>query len=184
MNAQEEMELHREEGQNLLDQLILLTGRKKIRWECTAYTPMIFFRESRRGQSEQGYITHDWTALAGVAGKHLVICAEELLFLSGQGKTRLTITVLDGKEKEYYTSFSDRSIVRFLDALFPAISDTGIVTSMSERWPSPAEMEEADITAFPVVQACDRLFREHRLLDFHKAVCHPRTRKRILFDFA
>ena len=184
MNTQEEMELHREEGQNLLDQLILLTGRKKIQWECTAYTPMIFFRESRRVQSEQAYITHDCTALAGVAGKHLVICAEELLYLSGQGKTRLTITVLDGKEKEYYTSFSDRSIVRFFDALFPAIADAGIVISTSEGWPSPSEMEEADITAFPVVRACDRLFREHRLLDFHKLVCHPRTRKRILSDFA
>lgn len=47
---------------------------------------------------------------------------------------------------------------------------------------NPFLRESPKITEHPVSRLCEKLYQARRHLDFHNAVCHPRSRKKLLAE--
>ena len=182
MNPHEEQELNQEEGENLLEQLTRLTGKDKLVWTCTRYIPLFLFQE-KDVPAEMAQLSQDY--ICKTKNGNLIVTASisEVLCLDGKSwpSLGLAVTTADG-DTAHYSDYPPDSIVRFLDLLIPRLENAEAIDAMFDGWVSPFLYESPEITEHPISRLCEKLYQERRHLDFHKAVCHPRSRKKLLAE--
>ena len=181
MNPHEEQELHREEGENLLEQLTRLTEEDKLVWTCARYIPLLLFREAD-DPVELAQLSQDYICDTKHGDQVVTASISEVLCLGGKSWPSLGLAVTTARGTAHYSDFPLDRVVRFLDLLLPGLENAEAIGAMFDGWASPFLYESLEITEHPVSRLCEKLYQERRHLDFHNAVCHPRSRKKLLAE--
>ena len=177
MKPHEEQELNREEGENLLERLTLLTEEDKLVWTCARYIPLFLFQEDD-DPVELAQLSQDYVCKTENGNQIVIASISEVLCLSGKSwpTLGLAITTASGGTI-HYSDFPLDSIVQFLDLLLPRLENAEAIAAMFDGWVSPFLYEPPEITEHPVSRLCEQLYQERRHMDFHNAVCHPHSQK-------
>ena len=181
MNPHEEQELNQEEGENLLERLTRLTEEDKLVWSCARYIPLFLFQEDD-DPVELAQLSQDYICETQHGDQVVTASITEVLCLGGKSWPSLGLAVTTARGTAYYTGFPLDRVVRFLDLLLPRLENAEAIASMFDGWVSPFLGESPEITEHPVSRLCEKLYQERRHLDFHNAVCHPRSRKKLLAE--
>lgn len=186
-------EFWREEEKETLKRIAKLTELGKIKWDCVEYNPLCFMNEDKV-EKTSAYLSQMFTMTTQFNGMPYELeIAEYITIPAGKGDITLTLTRddaddflkidsmlsgdVDGYENcspdEIGAKYKDDPVMRLAEALVPSIVDTEVVQDTFEWARFINENGISDkLLNHPVVRLAERLFNEHRLLDYH----------RILFD--
>jgi len=197
-------EIRHEEDRELIQQLAEQTERGKINWELTEYNPPSFLKGDKV-ENTSAVIGQMFSFEAVINGSlYGLDITEDIKVPSGMGDYAITLMrdesenflkIDDGLSfdfdnyecapEEVAERFKDNPIARLCNALIPAtleqedleevftwarfFNETGIPTKMRNH---------------PITKLCEKLFDEHRLLDFHRCVLDVDYRKSLMDELA
>lgn len=189
--------LHEEE-QHLIQQIAEQTERGKIDWELTEYNPLSFLNEDKIDKNP-AVICQSFSFEAIIGGSRYELDVMENIDVpSGMGDYTITLT---RDETENYLKiedalsfdcdryectpedvaerFADSPIVRLCNAIIPATLGQ---EDLEEVFTWARFFNETGISAklmnHPLTKLCEKLFDEHRLMDFHRCVLDVDYRNR------
>lgn len=186
-------EVWREEERETLKRIADLTEQGKIKWECVEYNPLCFMNEDKV-EKTSAYLSQMFTLAAHFNGMPYELeIAEYITIPDAKGDLTLTLTRddaddfmkidsmlscdIDGYENcspnEIGAKYKDDPVMRIAEVLVPSVIDTDVVHDTFEWARFINENGISDkLLNHPVVRLTEKLFNEHRVLDYH----------RILFD--
>lgn len=181
--------LHEEE-QHLIQQIAEQTERGKIDWELTEYNPLSFLNEDKIDKNP-AVICQSFSFEAIIGGSRYELDVMENIDVpSGMGDYTITLTrdeienylkIEDALSfdcdryectpEEVAERFTDSPIVRLCNAIIPATLGQ---EDLEEVFTWARFFNETGISAklmnHPLTKLCEKLFDEHRLMDFHRCV--------------
>ena len=194
----------REEEHYMLQQISEQTEKEKIGWELTEYNPLTFLNEDKIDKNP-AVICQAFSFEAIISGfRYELDIMENINVPSGMGDYSITLT---RDELENYLKiedalsfdfdryecapedvaerFADSSIVRLCNTI---ISATLEQEDLEEVFTWARFFNEVGISAkllnHPLTRLCEKLFDEHRLMDFHRCVLDVDYRKQLLNELA
>ena len=181
--------LHEEE-QHLIQQIAEQTERGKIDWELTEYNPLSFLNEDKIDKNP-AVICQSFSFGAIIGGSRFELDVMENIDVpSGMGDYTITLTrdetenflkIEDALSFDYdryectpeevAKRFAGSPIVRLCNAIIPATLGQ---EDLEEVFTWARFFNEVGISAklmnHPLTKLCEKLFDEHRLMDFHRCV--------------
>ena len=197
MDSQMMNDLMKQEEKIYFDQIVKLTEKGTINWECTEYNPIGFLgKDSFSEQSACITQMFNFTTIAG-GFLHELELAEYVYVPSGKIDICATLTREDEKHFLKIDSFlsieldqqndtepmdiNKVSVVRLAKYLIPIAVETA---SVSEAFEWARYFNEKDISrtlrSNPLTRLGERLCSEHRALDFHRIVLDSVYRNELL----
>ena len=191
--------LHEEE-QHLIQQIAEQTERGKIDWELTEYNPLSFLNEDKIDKNP-AVICQSFSFEAIIGGSRYELdVMEDIDVPSGMGDYTITLTRDETENylkiedalsfdcdryectpEEVAERFADSPIVRLCNAIIPATLGQ---EDLEEVFTWARFFNETGISAklmnHPLTKLCEKLFDEHRLMDFHRCVLDVDYRKLLL----
>ena len=160
----------REEEQHLIQQIAEQTERGKIDWELTEYNPLSFLNEDK-------------------IDKNPAVICQSFSFEAIIGGSRYELSFdcdrYECTPEEVAERFADSPIVRLCNAIIPATLGQ---EDLEEVFTWARFFNETGISAklmnHPLTKLCEKLFDEHRLMDFHRCVLDVDYRKLLLNELA
>ena len=195
--------LHEEE-RHLIQQIAEQTERGKIGWELTEYNPLSFLNEDKVDDNPAVIgQTFSFEAIIGGSRYELDV-TENMEVPSGMGDYSITLTRDEAEDflkiddalsfdfdryecapEEMAERFADSPIVRLCNAIIPATLEQ---EDLEEVFTWARFFNEVRISAklmnHPLTKLCEKLFDEHRLMDFHRCVMDVDYRKQLLNELA
>lgn len=195
--------LHEEE-RHLIQQIAEQTERGKIDWELTEYNPLSFLNEDKIDKNP-AVICQSFSFEAIIGGSRYELDVMENIDVpSGMGDYTITLTrdeienylkIEDALSfdcdryectpEEVAERFADSPIVRLCNAIIPATLEQ---EDLEEVFTWARFFNEVGISAklmnHPLTKLCEKLFDEHRLMDFHRCVLDVDYRKLLLNELA
>ena len=191
--------LHEEE-QHLIQQIAEQTERGKIDWELTEYNPLSFLNEDKIDKNP-AVICQSFSFEAIIGGSRYELDVMENIDVpSGMGDYTITLT---RDETENYLKIEDalsfdcdryectpeEVAERFADS--PGFwrscrrrqSRQSCCPSVVHRFFNETGIS-AKLMNHPLTKLCEKLFDEHRLMDFHRCVLDVDYRKQLLNELA
>lgn len=194
----------REEEQHLIQQIAEQTERGKIDWELTEYNPLSFLNEDKIDKNP-AVICQSFSFEAIIGGSRYELDVMENIDVpSGMGDYTITLTRDETENylkiedalsfdcdryectpEEVAERFADSPIVRLCNAIIPA---TFGQEDLEEVFTWARFFNETGISAklmnHPLTKLCEKLFDEHRLMDFHRCILDVDYRKLLLNELA
>lgn len=196
-------EFWREEERETLKRIAELTEQGKIKWECVEYNPLSFMNEDKV-EKTSAYLSQMFTLTAQFNGMPYELeIAEYITIPDAKGDITLTLTRddshdflkidsmlsgdIDGYENcspnEIGTKYKDDPVMRLTEALLPSIVDTEVVQDTFEWARYINEKGISDkLLNHPVVRLAQKLFNEHRVLDYHRILFDIPYRKNLMSE--
>lgn len=195
--------LHEEE-QHLIQQIAEQTERGKIDWELTEYNPLSFLNEDKIDKNP-AVICQSFSFGAIIGGSRYELdVMEDIDVPSGMGDYTITLTRDETENylkiedalsfdcdryectpEEVAERFADSPIVRLCNAIIPATLGQ---EDLEEVFTWARFFNETGISAklmnHPLTKLCEKLFDEHRLMDFHRCILDVDYRKLLLNELA
>jgi hypothetical protein len=195
--------LHEEE-RHLIQQIAEQTERGKIDWELTEYNPLSFLNEDKIDKNP-AVIGQSFSFEAIIGGSRYELDVMENIDVpSGMGDYTITLTrdeienylkIEDAlsfdcdryecSPEEVAERFADSPIVRLCNVIIPATLGQ---EDLEEVFTWARFFNETGISAklmnHPLTKLCEKLFDEHRLMDFHRCVLDVDYRKLLLNELA
>ena len=192
----------REEERHLVQQIAEQTESGKIDWELTEYNPLSFLNEDKVDDNPAVIgQTFSFEAIIGGSRYELDV-TENIEVPSGKGDYAITLTRDEAEDflkiddalsfdfdryecvpEEVAERFKDSPIVRLCNAI---ISATLEQEDLEEVFTWARFFNEVGISAkllnHPLTKLCEKLFDEHRLMDFHRCVLDVDYRKHLLTE--
>lgn len=194
-------EIRIEEQMELLRRIAHLTEQGKIKWKCEEYNPLCFMDEDKI-EDTSAYLCQMFRlrALYERFPYELEI-AEYINVPSGKGDAAVTLTrdiaddymkidaMLSGNLEAYddcapeelYAAFKDDPIMLICNAVVPTAAKSNVVaeTFSWARYINESGISD-DLLNDPLTKLGEKLLREHRILDYHRAVFDVQYRKTLL----
>ena len=194
----------REEERYLIQQIAEQTESGKIGWELTEYNPLSFLNEDKVDDNHAVIgQTFSFEAIIGGSRYELDV-TENIEVPSGMGDYSLTLTRDETEDflkiddalsldfdrfecapEEVAERFAYSPIVRLCSTIIPA---TLVQEDLEEVFTWARFFNEKGISAkllnHPLTKLCEKLFDEHRLMDFHRCVIDVDYRKQLLNELA
>lgn len=194
----------REEERHLVQQIAEQTESGKIDWELTEYNPLSFLNEDKVDDNPAVIgQTFSFEAIIGGSRYELDV-TENIEVPSGMGDYSMTLTrdeiedflKIDGAlsfdfdryecaPEEVAERFENSPIVRLCNTIIPATLEQ---ENLEEVFTWARFFNEIGISAkllnHPLTKLCEKLFDEHRLMDFHRCVLDVNYRKQLLKKLA
>ena len=195
--------LHEEE-QHLIQQIAEQTERGKIDWELTEFNPLSFLNADKVDDNP-AVIGQTFSFEAIIGGSRYELDVTENIELpSGKGDYAITLTRDEAEDflkiddalsfdfdryecvpEEVAERFEDSPIVRLCTTIIPATLEQ---EDLEEVFTWARFFNEIGISAkllnHPLTKLCEKLFDEHRLMDFHRCVLDVGYRKLLLNELA
>ena len=194
----------REEGRHLIQRIAKQTESGKIGWELTEYNPLSFLNEDKVDDNPAviGQTFSFETIIGG--SRYELDVTENIEVPSGMGDYSITLTrdevenflkiddALSFDFDRYECApegvaerFADSSIVRLCNAIIPV---TLAQEDLEEVFSWARFFNERGISTkllnHPLTKLSEKLFDEHRLMDFHRCVLDVDYREQILNELA
>lgn len=194
----------REEERRLIRQIAEQTESGKIGWELTEYNPLSFLNEDKVDDNPAVIgQTFSFEAIIGSSRYELDV-TENIEVSSGKGDYAITLTRGEAEDflkiddalsfdfdlyectpEEVAERFEDSPIVRLCNAIIPATLEQ---EDLAEVFTWARFFNEIGISAkllnHPLTKLCEKLFDEHRLMDFHRCILDVSYRKQLLNELA
>ena len=194
----------REEERRLIRQIAEQTESGKIGWKLTEYNPLSFLNEDKVDDNPAVIgQTFSFEAIIGSSRYELDV-TENIEVSSGKGDYAITLTRGEAEDflkiddalsfdfdlyectpEEVAERFEDSPIVRLCNAIIPATLEQ---EDLAEVFTWARFFNEIGISAkllnHPLTKLCEKLFDEHRLMDFHRCVLDVNYRKQLLNELA
>ncbi len=194
----------REEERHLVQQITEQMESRKIGWELTEYNPLSFLNADKVDDNPAVIgQTFSFEAIIGGSRYELDV-TENIEVPSGKGDYAITLTRDEAEDflkiddalsfdfdryecapEEVAERFKDSPIVRLCNAI---ISATLEQEDLEEVFTWARFFNEVGISAkllnHPLTKLCEKLFDEHRLMDFHRCVLDVDYRKHLLTELA
>lgn len=194
-------ELWREEEKKTLERIAKLTELGKVKWECVEYNPLCFMNEDKVDETS-AYLCQMFTLTAEISGMPYELeIAEYITVPDGKGDIALTLTRdipddfmkidsmlsgdIDGYENcapdEIREKYRNTPVMRLAAAIVPTVVGTDIVQETFEwaRFINENGISD-ELLAHPLVRLAEKLFDEHRILDYHQILFDIPYRERLL----
>ena len=193
-------EIRHEEDRQLIWQLAEQTERGKINWELTEYNPPSFLNGDKV-ENLPAVIGQSFSFEAVINGSlYGLDITEDIKVPSGMGDYAITLMreesenflkIDDGLSfdfdnyecapEEVAERFKDNPILRLCNTIIPATLEQ---EDLEEVFSWARFFNETGIPAkmrnHPITKLCEKLFDEHRLLDFHRCVLDVDYRKSLM----
>ena len=194
----------REEERRLIRQIAEQTESGKIGWELTEYNPLSFLNEDKVDDNPAVIgQTFSFEAIIGSSRYELDV-TENIEVSSGKGDYAITLTRGEAEDflkiddalsfdfdlyectpEEVAERFEDSPIVRLCNAIIPATLEQ---EDLAEVFTWARFFNEIGISAkllnHPLTKLCEKLFDEHRLMDFHRCILDVSYRKQLRNELA
>ncbi len=190
-------ELMRQETQLYFNQIVTLSEKGSIEWECTEYNP-IGFLDRNRYSEQSACITQMFNFVANIGGlQHELELAEYIKVPSGEIDIAVTLTrdddmhflkldsilsvELDQQTESEPADINDIPVVRLAKYLVPIAAETEVVTDAFE-WARFINEKGISRTLLnnPLTKLGEKLCLEHRTLDFHRVILDRAYREELL----
>ena len=194
----------REEERHLIQRIAEQTESGKIGWELTEYSPLSFLNEDKVDDNPAVIgQTFSFEAIIGGSRYELDV-TENIEVPSGMGDYSITLTRDEVEDflkiddalsfdfdryectsEEVAERFTDSPVVRLCNTIIPAALEQ---EDLEEALSWARFFNERGISAkllnHPLTKLCEKLFDEHRLMDFHRCVLDVSYRKQLLNELA
>ena len=194
----------REEERHLIQQIAEQTESGKIDWELTEYNPLSFLNEDKVDDTPAVIgQTFSFEAIIGGSRYELDV-TENIEVPSGMGDYSMTLTRDEAEDflkiddalsfdfdryecapEEVAERFMDSPVVRLCNTIIPATLEQ---EDLEEVFSWARFFNEVGISAkllnHPLTKLSEKLFDEHRLMDFHRCVLDAGYRKHLLIELA
>ena len=194
----------REKERHLIRQIAEQTESGKIDWELTEYNPLSFLNEDKVDDNPAVIgQTFSFEAIIGGSRYELDV-TENIEVPSGMGDYSITLTRDESEDllkiddalsfdfdryecapEEVAGRFADSPIVCLCNVIIPA---TLAQEDLEEVFTWARFFNEVGISAkllnHPLTRLCEKMFDEHRLMDFHRCVLDVDYRKHLLNELA
>ena len=190
----------REEERCLIRRIAEQTESGKINWELTEYNPLSFLNEDKVDDTP-AVIGHTFSFEAIIGGSRYELdVTENIEVPSGMGDYSMTLTRDETEDflkiddalsfdfdryecvpEEVAERYENSPIVRLCNTIIPATLEQ---EDLEEVFTWARFFNEIGISAkllkHPLTKLCEKLFDEHRLMDFHRCVLDVNYRKQLL----
>ena len=161
--------LHEEE-RHLIQQIAEQTERGKIDWELTEHNPLSFLNEDKIDKNPAV----------------ITLTRDEIEnYLKIEDALSFDCDRYECSPEEVAERFADSPIVRLCNAIIPTTLEQ---EDLEEVFTWARFFSEVGIAAklmnHPLTKLCEKLFDEHRLMDFHRCVLDVDYRKQLLNELA
>ena len=190
-------ELMRQETQLYFNQIVTLSEKGSIEWECTEYNP-IGFLDRNRYSEQSACITQMFNFVANIGElQHELELAEYIKVPSGEIDIAVTLTrdddmhflkldsilsvELDQQTESEPANINDVPVVRLAKYLVPIAAETEVVADAFE-WARFINEKGISRTLLnnPLTKLGEKLCLEHRALDFHRVILDSAYREELL----
>lgn len=190
-------ELMRQETQLYFNQIVTLSEKGSIEWECTEYNP-IGFLDRNRYSEQSACITQMFNFVANIGGlQHELELAEYIKVPSGEIDIAVTLTrdddmhflkldsilsvELDQQTESEPADINAVPVVRLAKYLVPIAAETEVVADAFE-WARFINEKGISRTLLnnPLTKLGEKLCLEHRALDFHRVILDSAYREELL----
>lgn len=194
-------ELWRAEEKKTLERIAKLTELGKVKWECVEYNPLCLMDEDKVDETS-AYLSQMFTLTAEIGGMPYELeIAEYITIPDGKGDISLTLTRdvtedfikvesmlsgdIDGYDNcapgEIGAQYRNDPVMRLTAAIVPAVIGTEVVQDTFEwaRFINENGISD-ELLAHPLVRLAEKLFNEHRILDYHQIVFDIHYREKLL----
>lgn len=180
-----------EEERYLLESLLDLTLKGKLKWTCLEYNPLSFYTDEKDDGELDPELTHFFTFVSAYHDERYEMeISESIHVLSGKGDVYLTLekdgvsgfrkidialsfddAYEDCEAEELQEKYKDHVVTKFADALIPEASDSEAVKKTFE-WAGYDNVQntEEQFLADPLYELGEMLFNEQRIADFHRCI--------------
>ena len=194
----------REEERRLIRQIAEQTESGKIGWELTEYNPLSFLNEDKVDDNP-AVIGQTFSFEAIIDGSRYELdVTENIEVPSGMGDYSITLTRDESEDflkiddalsfdfdryectpEEVAERFENSPIARLCNTIIPATLEQ---EDLEEVFSWARFFNEVGISAkllnHPLTNLCEKLFDEHRLMDFHRCVLDVDYRQHLLNELA
>lgn len=196
-------ELWREEEKKTLERIAKLTELGKVKWECVEYNPLCFMNEDKVDETS-AYLCQMFTLTSEIGGMPYELEIAEYIYIpDGKGDITLTLTrdvtdnylqvdsaiSIDADEYDNCTSdeigaiYRNSPVMILANAIIPTVAGTEVVQEVFEwaRFINEYGISD-DLLTHPIVQLAEKLFNEHRVLDYHRILFDIPYREKLLTE--
>lgn len=184
-------ELCEEENNYLLERLLDLTLKEKIKWICSEYNPLNFYTDEKDDGELVPELCHIFTFVSTYNEEQYEMqISESIQILTGKGDIYLTLEqdgvsgykkidialsfdylYDDYEAEELLKQYGKHIVSRFADALIPSAATTQAVKQTFD-WAGYDDVQDTEeqFLSKPLYKLGEKLFKEQRIADFHRCV--------------
>jgi len=176
--------LEQEESIQLLHQLIQLSRKSQISWQCTHYVPITLIpEENENGDETSAAIVHNIILQAEYNAKLFIAeIFEKLSIPSGNPFTRLDLTVLheSNHTEVHYDSFPKAEREQFIGTIIRHVEDSPEVNEEYQRSHYDTLSISPHFHDHPLTILGRNLFQQKAVFNFHRIVVDKKFRRTLL----